>query len=73
MTTTLAPMDSAGKSGKLTEAKGPRAPVEGCHEFTRLGIELDDITNAAVVDFFALNLNRCAAPQPGAQVDLARR
>jgi hypothetical protein len=28
--------------------------VEGCHEFARLGIDVDDMADVAVVDFFAV-------------------
>src|ERR1700722_5916354 len=54
----LALVDSDGISGdqgvKLTEAIGHRPPVEACHEFARLGIDVDDIADVAVIDFLVV-------------------
>ena len=33
--------------------RSPRA-VEGCHEFARLGIDVDDVADVPVVDFFVV-------------------
>ena len=76
----LALVDGGGVGGnqrvKLAEAVGHRAPVEARHEFARLGIDVDDITDVAVVDFLVvviLDLHDLVAGRkgPAETLDLA--
>ena len=54
----LALVDGGGIGGnqhvKLAEAVDHRPPVEGRDEFARLGIDVDDIADVAVMDFLVV-------------------